>query len=890
MSLLSRFTNLFRDRALNEEFDDELRFHLEMRIEKNMRRGMPRHEAEQEARRHLGSTLRAKEGMREANVMMWIETLFRDLSYGARMFSRQPASTALAVITLSLGIGANTVIYSLLHAALLQPLPFPEPERLVGVMDTYRIDGTNAPPTIPEILDVRAASRTLELVSFFDTRDAQIHGGAEPARAFSARIEADFFKTLRVQPALGRLFTQADHEEGRVPVVVLSDSFWRRTFGADPSLIARNIIVNGSPHTVVGVLAPGVSFDYFSGEPIELYVPYPMDATYTSRSGEFASVRRVLAIARLKSDATTRQAIAELDTIAQRLRTDHASLYRRGSDGQDLGFSMTVEPLRRMVVGGDQPVLLMLFAAVGLVLLIACVNTAQFLLARAVERQPEVLIRTALGAGSGRLLRQFLTEALLLAVIAAALGVLQARSLIDLLRAALPSVSPLAANLTLNYQVILFTLGITVAVTLVCGLFPAIHVIRRRFVADAARLAGSARSRARHAMVAVQVAVSMVLLVAAGLLAQAMLQLQNAPSGYDPNDVTVMRLRIAGRALQATSSHTGATYQQYIDRIAAIPGVAHVAVADAPLPGGAGMEFAIIGKPGDAAALAQQRASWRIASAGYFNVLGIPLLRGRTFEINDSPNGPPVAIINDTMARKFWPEQDPIGQQIRSGAGPRQRVATIIGVVGDVRPPHLIEMVPQIYVSALQQAEPNITLMVKVSPGATVTVDAIKQAIWSVVSAQPLYDIQPLTAIVERRMASPRLMTQMLGGFAVLAMLMSTLGVYTIVSYLTARRTKEVALRRAIGATPQDVMQLLGLPTLRWTAVGVMAGAVAAAAAANTVSAIAVRMSLPPGATQLGPSLVAIIAAGYVLVVGIAVLVPAARALRVQPAEILRAE
>jgi predicted permease len=888
MSLLSRFSNLFRHRALTEEFDDELRFHFEMRVDKNLKRGMSRADAEQEARRHLGSTLRAKEGMREARVMMWIETLFRDLAYGARMFRRQPASTALAVGALSLGIGANTVIYSLLHATLLQPLPFPDPERLVGVVDTYRIGGGQSPVTIPEILDVRAASRSLDPISFLDMRDAQIHGGTEPSRAFSARVEADFFKTLGVQPALGRLFTQADHDETNSRVVVLSDSFWRRNFGADPSLIMRNIIVNGSPHTVVGVLGPGVEFDYFSPEPIELYVPYPMDPTYTSRSAEFASVRRVRAIARLKGDATMEQANAELETLSQRLRTDYAPLYRR--DGQDLGFAMRVTPIRQMVVGDDQPVLLMLFGAVGLVLLIACVNTAQFLLARAVERQPEVQIRTALGAGSGRLLRQFLTEALLLASAAAALGLLQATMLIDLLRAALASTSPMAGGLQLNYPVVLFTLGVTMLVTLASGLFPAIHIVRRRFVAGTARLTGASTSRTRHAMVAVQVAVSMVLLVAAGLLTQGLLQLRNAPRGYDADGVTALRMRIAGRAPQAPSAHTGHTYQQYVAQVAAIPGVAHAAVADAPLHGFAGTAFTIIGRPDDAAASTQQRASWGIVSSGYFGALGIPILNGRTFDDYETPQGPPVAIINEEMARRFWPDQNPIGQQIRSGEGPRVRVATIIGIAGNVRPPQQLEVVPQIYVSALQHAEPNISLIVKATPGMTVTADAIKQAVWSVVRAQPLYDIQPLTAILERRMASPRLMTQLLGGFALLAMLMSTLGVYTIVSYLTARRTKEVALRRAIGATPQDVLQLLGLPTLRWTAFGVIAGTVAAAAAASTFSAIAVEFSLPPNATQLGPSLLAMTAAAYVMVVGIAVLVPAARALRVQPAEILRAE
>ena len=884
----SRFANLFRQRPLDDEFDDELRFHLEMRIDRNLARGMSRPDAEIEARRHLGSTLRAKEGMREARIMMWVDTLFRDLGYGARIFRRQPATTVLAVLTLSLGIGANTVIFSLLHAALLQPLPFPDPDRLVAVVDHFRTgNNRNVPPTIPELLDVRAASRTLDPISFFDTRDAQIHGGSEPARAVSARIEADFFRVLGVQPALGRAFTQADHAEGHDRLVILSDAFWRRNFGADPAVISRNIIVNGNPHTVVGVLAPGVSFDYFTPEPIDLYVPYTMIPLYTSRAGEFSNVRRVRTIARVKPEATIAQASAEVETLSRRLLADHAQLYRRGSDGQDLGFVMGVTPLRELVSGNGRQVILMLFGAVGLVLLIACVNTAQFLLARAVERQPEVLIRTALGAGSGRLIRQFLTEAFLLAILAAVLGLLQARWLIDMLRAALASPSPLAQHLTLNSNVIVFTLAIAVLVTVGCGLLPAMHVVRRRFIADASRLAGTTRSRTRHAMIAVQVAVSVVLLVSAGLMAQGLWQMQAAPRGFNADDVTAMRMRIAGSA--APGLGTGPTYQQYLNQVAAVPGVAHAAVADSPLHGGAGIEFSIVGRSDDAATLATQRASGRIVSGDYFKVLGIPLLAGRLFDDRDVANAPPAIIINEEMARRFWPDQDPIGQQIRSGIGPRLRVATIVGIAANVRPPHMLEFVPQIYTSYLQQSEPNIFLMYR-SATATVTADAVKQAVWSAVPQQPLYDIQPLTTILERRMSTARLMTWLIGGFATLALLMSSLGVYTIVSYLTASRTKEVAVRRAIGASSREVLRQLALPTMRWTAFGVVVGLIAAAGVSSALSAVATTFDMPRAAIQGAPSTVFVTAALYILVVAVAVLVPAARALAVEPGAVLRAE
>jgi predicted permease len=884
---LGRFMNLWRHRALDADFDDELAFHLEMRVEKNLRRGLSRAEAELEARRHLGSTLRAKEGMREARIMMWIETLFRDLSYGARMFRRQPGTTFLAVLTLSLGIGANAVIYSLLHAALIRPLPFPDADRLVGVVDNFQTDSrSGAAPTVPELLDVRAASRTLAPISFYDTRDAQINGGTEPARAVSARIEADFFRTLGAQPALGRLFNPDDHQEGRDRVVILSDTFWRSTFGADPAVIDRVIIVNGAPHTVVGVLPAGLNFDYFTPEAIELYVPFPMVPLYTQRTGEFANVRRVVAIARLAESATFAQANAELATIAQRIRADHPQLYRRGSDGQDLGFSMGVTPLREQVVGNGRPIVLTLFGAVGLVLLIACVNTAQFLLARAVERQPEVVIRSALGAGSGRLLRQFLTESLLLSLLAAAAGLAQAALLLNLLRTLSPSTSPLASHLGINAPVVYFTIAVAGIVTIVSGLFPSIHLVRRRFVVDSSHLTGNARTRTRHVMIATQVAVSVILLISAAVLVEGLRQLQTTPRGYDADGVTVMRMRIAGGRPGAT----GATYQQYLQQVAAVPGIAHAAVADGPLPGFGGIEFSIVGRSEDAATLTTQRASWRIISPDYFGVLGIPLISGRSFSDADNAQGVQAAIINEHMAQRFWPNQNPLGQMIKSGVGPRARVLTIVGIAGNVRPAHRLDSVPQIYLSYLQQSEPNITLLVRPQPGLDLPIDQIKRAIWSVVSAQPLYDIQPLTSVINRAMAEPRLMTLLLGSFAMLALLMSSLGVYTVVSYLTARRTKEVALRRAIGATQGDVFRLLGLPTMRWTLFGMAIGMAGAIAAADVINRIGTTFDMPADATRLEPPALIMTGVLYLLVVGLAVVIPAARALRIQPATILRAE
>jgi predicted permease len=890
MPALSRFVNLFRRRSVDSELDDELTFHVEMLIDKYMRQGLSRDEAIRAARRHAGNMLIAKEDMREARIMMWIDSLARDLVYGARMFLRQPGTSLLAVLTLSLGIGANTVIYSLLHAALLRPLPFPSPDRLVAVVDNFATQNQfDTGPTVPETLDVRAASRTLDPVSFFDTRDVQINGGTEPVRAIAARIEADFLRTLGVQPALGRMFDATDQKQGRDRIVILSEAFWRRNFGADPNLIDRTIIVNAAPHTVIGVLPPGVNFDYFTAEPIDLYVPYPMTPEYTSRTGSFSSVRRVMAIARLRDTATIEQADAELRTIGQRLKDDHPQLYRRGTDGQDLGFAMGAAPLRRIVLGrGARTAVLVLFAAVGLVLLIACANTAQFLMARAIERRPEVVLRSALGASTGRLMRQFLTEAFLFAAVATALGVLQASALVGVLRALIGSPSPLIGQLGLNLQVILFTVVVTVLVTIISGLFPALHLVRQRVVAsDASRLTGTTRSRTRHAMIAGQVAASVVLLVAALLVATGLRQLQDTPTGYEPDGVTVMRLRAAGRP---DPRGTGGGYQQYLQALSSVPGLSHIAIADGPLQGFAGTEFSIVGRADDAATLSLQRAGWAIVSPDYFKLLGIPLRAGRTFGDSDNVETPHVIVINDVMARRFWPDQNPIGQQIKSGAGPRLRVATIIGVVGDVRPTHRLEVPPQIYTSYLQQSEPNATLLVKTAAGQGAPIDAIKQAIRTVVPEQAFFDIRPLTAVIAQATNTPRLMTRLLGSFAILAVTLALLGVYTVVSYVTARRTKEIALRRAIGATPNDVLRLLGMPALGWTAGGIAIGILAAAWLMRLVPSVANAFGLPQESLRLDPPAIVAAMALYAIIVCVAVLAPAARALRVQPGTILRSE
>jgi len=884
MSLFSRFANLWRSRALDREFDDELNFHHEMELERQRQRGFDPGEADARARRHIGSVLRAKEGMRQARAMVWLESIGADIRYGARLLRRRPGLAALAIVTLSLGIGANTAIFTLLNAILLRPLPYDDPDRLVVLFDRFAALGvTAASPTIPEILDMRDRNHVLTGIAFFDTRDFRMTGGSEPARVFTARVSASLFTTLGARPALGRLFVAEDNTQGHWNVVVLSDGLWRRNFGADPTVVGRTITVNDAPHTVIGVLPRTFSVDYpgiSSSEAIEMYVPFTMYPLYTSRTADFVNVRRVTTIARLAPGVSRPRASAELEGIARQLTAEHPDLYQRA--GQDIGFRLAVETLHDVVTRGARGALTVLFGAVLLVLVIACVNTGQFLLAQSLDRQGEVAIRTALGAGRGRLFRQFFVESCLLAGAGGALGLLQALWLVQALVALLPGHRPELDTMSVDRTVLSFTIGIAVLSALVVGVLPALY-FSRSSVGSRLATRGGARSgqRARHALVGVEVAVAVVLLVAAGLLIQGLRRLQNADRGFSPDDVLVMQVR--GTGSQQTRPIASLVYQHFVDHIAALPGVEAAGVATAvPLANPPGVEFSVEGRPKDPTDTARHLASYQIVSAGYFGTFRIAVREGRAISDDDVVDRPRVAVVNEALARQEFPHETAIGQRIRVGPD----VLTIVGVVANVQAvPLETTRGPQIYVSNLQRYEPNMNIVVRAAPGATVTVDAIKQAVWAVQREQAVFNLRPMPELVRRSVAEQRYIVTLLGAFAVLALFMSAAGVYLIVWYLVTTRTREIAVRLAVGARGRDIVRLVSSQTLGWTIAGLAVG-VALAVATSGIARAAVR-----GVSDLDPLTIAALAAFYLLVAAAAMWAPVARNLRlIDPASALRAE
>ena len=828
--------------------------------------------------------LRAREGMREARVSGIIDGVAADLRHGARVFSRKPWLSAMVVATLSLGIGASAAMFSLLNAALFRPLPFPDAGRLVALSDAIRGDERRvANPMIPELLDVRAASTTFEAISFFDTRDSQINGGAEPARVFAARVESALLPMLGVRPALGRLFADADGRSGSQFVAVLSDGLWRRNFGADPAVVGRSLVVNGLPHVIVGVLPRDFSIDYMTAEPVEIYLPYPMIPAYTSWTAEFAFERRVIAIGRMKRDATIERASAELDAISRAVVAAHPNIYRQIpqlKEGREP--YVAARDLRASIAeGSSSSALVLLSMAVVLVLLIACTNTAQFLLAQSLERRPEVVVRNALGASRGRLLRQFLVEALLLAGAASVLGLVQAIWLTQGFRSLMPSFTPLVGTIGVDRPVLVFTVGVAVFTTVVCGLVPAWRFSHTTHLGTRGTVAG--HKRTRHVLIALEVAISMVLLVGAGLLLRSLQELQRTQSGYEADGVTAMRIRGIGGGASAQSSALGAVYQQYLDRIVTLPGIESAAVASLALPSRAGTGFSIAGS-GDASTSRRDLASYQIVSPGYFSVLRIPVKEGRTFAASDISGRPLVAIVNEELARRAWPGQSPIGRQITSGEGPRAATMTVVGVVGNIRTTFQVGDEPQMYASSLQQNEPNVLLLVRPAALTTVPLNAVKSAIWSVEPRQAVFSIRPMEELVAERTILQRAVTALIGGFAILAFVMSITGVYAVVTYLTSRRVKEIALRRAIGARSQDVVSLLAGPAFRWTMAGVLLGVVGAVLGSGLLRATVT------GVIPLDTITVVVTGVSYLAVVGCAICVPALVALQIDPATALRSE
>ncbi|HEV2915193.1 MAG TPA: ABC transporter permease [Pyrinomonadaceae bacterium] len=813
-----------------------------------------------------------------------MSTFWQDLRYGARMLLRKPGFTLVAVITLALGIGANTAIFTVVNAVLLRSLPYPQPEQLVRIGGTNlqrnKTLGTMSPQ---DFYDWRDRNTVFESIAAYDSWSPSLTGTGEPERLAAGRVSASFFNVLKSEPALGRSFLPTEEQRGNQMVAVLSYGLWQRRFGADPKIVGRQIMLNSVGYTVVGVMPRDFESPQFSGigfEQPELWAPFAPDLTQWSRSGRAVDA----AIARLKAGVSLEQAQAEMHLIARQLQQQYPE--------ENAGEDVSLASLHGQLVGKIRSALLVFLVAVGFVLLIACANVANLLLARAAARQREMAIRTALGAGRYRIVRQLLTESLLLSALGGLLGLLLALWATDYLVALGSDSIPRLGSIGLDLRVLSFTTALTFLTGIAFGLAPAISTSNpdlNETLKEGGRTStgGAGRQRVRSLLVVSEIALSLLLLIGAGLLIKSFMRLQRVDPGFDPRNVLSMSIFLPGTKYPEESQHV-AFFDQLDERAASLPGVEAVGmVSNLPVSGNFDtVSFYIEGQPVPAPANVPDVERYTINS-DYFRAMGIPLLSGRPFGAQDRADAPAVAIIADTAARRFWPNESPIGKRIKLGSldNPERPWISIVGVVGDVRHYGLdIAPEPQLYLPHRQNPTQFMTLVVRSTGNPEGQIAAVREQVWAIDRDQPVFNIKPMESFVAESIAPRRFTMLLLGLFATVALVLAIIGLYGVMSYAVTQRTHEIGVRMALGAQGSDVLKMIVGHAMTLVMIGVVTGLVAAFALTRVISSFLYGVSATDAWTFVAvPLLLCAVAAA-------ASYLPARRATKVDPMVALRYE
>ncbi|HLL70414.1 MAG TPA: ABC transporter permease, partial [Pyrinomonadaceae bacterium] len=744
---MSRVRALRRGEAIHHEIDEEVRFHVEMRTEENMRRGMTPEEARRDAERRFGQLARIKELGYEVRGGGWLESCWQDIRYGVRMLGRKPGFTFVAVLTLALGIGANTAIFSMVNAVLLRPLPFREPERIMTLWENNLKDGIERDDVSPaNFLDWRERASAFEEMAFANPNSFDYLGGGEPETWQAALVSEGFFRILGAGAMHGRTFLPEEYREGQNSVVVLSYGLWQRRFGGDPAIINRKLVLDNKPMTVVGVMPPEFKLNLFDREKV-LWAPQVLSEDL--RQQRRATYLKVLA--KLKPAVTPEQARAEMNGVALRLAAEYPQT--------NAGVGVTVVPLNEQMTGRVRPALLVLLGAVLLVLLIACANVANLLLARGSERERELAVRAALGATRGRLVRQLLTESLLLALLGCACGLLLSAWGNELVVSLSPDNIPRIEQAGLDRATLIFVLSISFLTALVFGVVPALQFSKPDLhycLKESGQTVsgGSVRHRLRSTLVVAEIALALVLLIGAGLLLRSFVGLLRVDPGFAADKVVALQVFIWDRY---NTPEQRATYaEQALEKLKTVPGVETVGITTA-LPflessADTSVPFTIEGKPAPPAGQEPTVFS-SVATADYFAAVGVPLLGGRLFNQHDRMDSPAVVLINETMRRRYWPDEDPTGKKITVRGGQRGQRGTstfeIVGVVGDVRHERLDEELrPEFFRPHAQLPNGSIIFAVRTKVDPSALVPTLKARLWEVNRTQPIYAVATGEALI----------------------------------------------------------------------------------------------------------------------------------------------
>ncbi len=869
---------LFRRRERENELEEELRGHLDALTEENIRQGMTPEEARYAARREFGGVEQIKEDYREARGLPMLELFVQDLRYALRTLRKNPGFAAVAVLTLALGIGANTAIFSIVNAVLLRPLPFPQANRIVAVYQTLERNGIHRNGvSYLNFADWQQQSHSFEQMGAFGESDVTLTGAGEPEIIPGAVVTSGLLSALGVRPVAGRLLVPDDDRPGAPAVVMLSERLWRKRFGAAADIVGKTVTLDKQVFTVAGILPGDFQFP-FQNPPADLWIPVQQDTQLKSliprRGGHYLSV-----IARLKPGVTLAGAETELAGINERLAKQYPA--------ENSGWGIRIAPLQHELVGDVQLGLLVLLSAVALVLLIACANVANLLLARATSRSRELAVRAALGAGRQRIVRQLLTESLLLGGIGGALGAGSAwwavRGLVQLL----PDDVPRIHAIQVDGWVLGFTLLLSVLVSLVFGLAPAIQATA---VNLATGLKEGARGnsegngkRLRGVLIVSEVALAVVLLTGAGLLVRSFLELQNVSPGFRVDGILTAAVVLPQS--QYTKPEEWARYsEQAVARIKTIHGVTSAAVVmGLPLSGNrVNLAFEIDGRP----QAPEERVSANFASVSreYFPLFGIPLLRGRVFDDRDTATSQKIAIVSEAFARRYFPNEEPVGKHLTFGF-PERASREIVGVVGDVKHVSLDAPVePEMYLPFEQNPVWGMNFVVRTAGDPAALASAVRERIQEGDKDLPVVDVQPMTVYLRDSMAQPRFRTLLLGLFGVVALVLAAVGIYGVISYSVAQRTQEIGLRMALGADPAQVLRLVVGQGMKLVLVGLAAGVAGAFGLTRLFSSLLFGITAGDPLTYCGT---------VSLLIGVSLLacyIPARRAVRVDPLVALRYE
>jgi putative ABC transport system permease protein len=805
-----------------------------------------------------------------------MQAFFGDLRFGARMLAKSPGFTLVAIITLALGIGANVAIFTVTSALLLRPLPYHDPEQLVNL--EVKSKTTDFGGTLARYELLRDNTRSFQSVAAWTNDNLNLSGRGEPLQAAIARVSPNFFSTLGVEPQLGRTFTPQEGRTEGAPVVIISNSLWHDRFGGDPSIVGKTVTLDTIPNVIVGVLPADVQFPFVG--PADIWTPRYFEYSLMTPQRLRMGVGYLSFVARLQPGSDTTHAGEELAVLSQQYRSQNPS-----APDADPGAVMMIAPLRDLVVSGIRGKVLMLSAAVGLVLVIACANVASLLLSRALARKREIAVRVALGATRSRVVRQLLTESVLLALVAGGLGVglswIATRTLAVWGAGQLPQGIPIGMDL----RVLLFAVVISLLTGIVFGTSPALHISRvdlNATLREEGRGSSSGQERARMSSLLVvgQVALSLLLLIGAGLLLQSFRQLLRIDPGFDAHNVLSMNVSLSTVKYSKPQQQT-AFFDEVLRRVSALPGVRNAAISAAlPLSWKRITPMLPEGQP--EVPLSQRPfLDIEAISPQWFRTMKVPLLGGREFTVADNAQSPKVVIVNDTFARRFWPNQNPIGKHIVVGRGPDP--SEVVGVSGDVRNKGLAEDTqPQIYVPFPQLPWANMNLLVRTTMSPESVTSAVRAQVAAVDLGQPITSIKTVDELVEAARQQPRFVMLLLGIFSITALTLALIGIYGVLAYSVAERRQELGIRLALGAKRADILLLIVRRGFILSGLGLAGGLVAALLLTRLMSSMLYKVG------TLDLTTFVLVPLAFLCVAMFASYLPARRAMKVDPAEALK--